>query len=89
MTVTQTVSRNNRKVRTGTVLKSKMNKTVVVEVERLIKHPMYKKIMRRTKRIKAHNENLTLQVGDRVKIESTRPISKEKHYKVVKKIIRI
>lgn len=74
---------------TATVVSNKMNKTVVVEVERLIKHPMYKKIMRRTKRIKAHNENLTLQVGDRVKIESTRPISKEKHYKVVKKIIRI
>lgn len=71
---------------TAKVVSNKMKKTVVVEVERQVKHPLYKKIIKRTKNIKAHNEDLSLLVGDLVKIIPVRPMSRDKHYKVVKKI---
>ncbi len=67
----------------GVVVSTKMAKTVVVEVARLKKHPIYKKFMRITKRYKAHNENPNVAVGDRVVMVSTRPISKEKRWRVV------
>ena len=71
---------------TGIVTSVKMSKTVVVEVERLVKHHLYGKIMRKTKKFKVHNDLEGLKEGDRVKIASTRPLSKEKHFKVTGKI---
>ena len=63
-----------------------MTKTVIVEVERLVKHPLYQKFMRRSKKYKAHNPDLILNVGDLVSIKPVRPISKDKHYQVINKI---
>ena len=74
------------KTKTAKIVSIKMSKTVVVEVDRQIVHPLYKKVMRRTSRFKAHNEDATLKVGDIVKIMSTRPISKEKHFKVIGRV---
>jgi len=70
----------------GTVISNKMEKTVVVEVERRFPHPRYKKVITRHKKYKAHNENLKLNIGDQVMIEETRPISKDKHFIVIKKL---
>ena len=75
-----------RKKFTGKVVSTKMQKTVVVEVERKFSHPIYKKVITRHKKYKAHNENFNLKEGDMVLIEETRPISKEKHFIVVKKL---
>ena len=72
-----------RKLREGIVVSDKMNKTVVVAVESLVKHPIYGRRMRRTKRYKAHDEENRCQTGDRVRIEETRPLSKEKNWRVV------
>lgn len=74
------------KTKIAKIVSIKMSKTVVVEVDRQIVHPLYKKVMRRTSRFKAHNENASLKVGDVVKIMSTRPISKEKHFKVIGRV---
>ena len=71
---------------TGKVVSSKMNKTVVVEVLKQRVHPLYKKVMRSEKRYKAHFEGMELKEGDMVKIIQVRPISKDKHYKVVEVI---
>ena len=79
---------NNRKVRTGKVISDKMDKTVVVLVETLRRHPLYKKVIRHTSKFKAHDENNDCKVGDRVKIAETRPLSKEKHWRVVEVITR-
>ena len=70
----------------GTIVSTKMAKTVIVEIEKQRLHPLYKKNMRKSKKYKAHNENLDLKIGDLVKITSVRPISKDKHYKVISKI---
>lgn len=70
----------------GKVVSTKMAKTIVVAVERQTIHPLYKKIIRRTKRVKVHSEDASLKVGDTVRIVGTRPISKEKHFKFVSKI---
>jgi small subunit ribosomal protein S17 len=67
----------------GNVISNKMQKTVVVAVERFVPHPMYRKVMRRVTTLKAHDEQGTCQVGDRVKLIETRPISKSKHWRVV------
>ncbi len=67
----------------GKVVSAKTPKTIIVEVERKSFHPLYKKIIRRTKRYKVHNENSDIKVGDLVKIQAVRPISKEKHFKVI------
>jgi len=75
--------RNYRKVRYGEVVSDKMDKTIVVKVESRIKHPLYEKIIRKTKKVKAHDENNSCRVGDRVKIMETRPLSKEKRWRVV------
>ncbi len=66
----------------GVVVSDKMDKTVVVEVERLVAHPKYKKIMRHTKKYHAHDENNECRMGDRVRLESTRPLSKTKCWRV-------
>lgn len=76
--------RNVRKVRVGKVVSDKMNKTVVVAVERKVPHALYNKPMVSTKRFKAHDENNECQVGDTVKIVETRPLSKDKCWRVVK-----
>ena len=72
-------------VLSGVVLKAAMQKTVVVKVTRFVKHPKYKKYVTLTKKYKAHDENGTAKVGDMVKIVETRPISKDKHFKIVEK----
>jgi len=69
----------------GKVVSTKMDKTVVIEVVASRPHPLYKKIIKKKKKYKADNQNFDLKVGDRVEIVSTRPISKEKHFKVIKK----
>ena len=74
---------NARKVRVGKVVSDKMNKTVVVAVERKVPHALYNKPMVSTKRFKAHDENNECQVGDTVKIVETRPLSKDKCWRVV------
>ncbi|MCR4277333.1 MAG: 30S ribosomal protein S17 [Candidatus Roizmanbacteria bacterium] len=75
-----------KKTLIGKVVSTKMIKTVVVMVERKLRHPVYHKVIVRHKKFKAHNEKLDLIVGDTVKIEETKPISRDKHFKVIKKI---
>ena len=74
--------RGIRKTRVGLVVSDKMDKTVVVEVKRLVAHPLYHKIIRRRAKIKAHDPENSCQVGDKVLLEETRPISKDKHWRV-------
>ena len=81
---TETVEqRNSRKTREGLVVSDKMDKTVVVAVEDRVQHPRYAKIMRRTSRVKAHDEQNTCGVGDRVLLMETRPTSAAKRWRVV------
>ncbi len=75
--------RGMSKVRVGTVVSDKMDKTVVVAVETVVKHPLYGRRMKRTKRLKAHDEEGSCSVGDVVRVMETRPLSKEKHWRVV------
>ena len=75
--------RNERKTRMGTVVSNKMEKTVVVAVERLVQHSLYEKSVRQTVKFKAHDENNESHVGDKVKIMETRPISKDKRWRVI------
>ena len=75
--------RNLRKTRVGKVVSDKMDKTVVVAIEDNVKHPLYKKIIKNTIRLKAHYENNSCGVGDRVQIMETRPLSKDKRWRVV------
>lgn len=75
-----------KKTLIGKIVSIKMLKTVVVLVERKFRHAVYHKVIIRHKKFKAHNEGLDLQLGDVVKIEETRPISKDKHFKVIQKI---
>jgi small subunit ribosomal protein S17 len=79
----QAVTRNARKVREGLVVSDKMDKTVVVEVEDRVKHALYGKVMRRTSRLKAHDENNDCGIGDRVQLMETRPLSATKRWRVV------
>ena len=67
----------------GRVISNKMNKTVVVAVERSVVHPIYRKVLKRMTKLKAHDEQNTCGIGDRVRMIETRPISKEKHWRVV------
>ena len=76
--------RNLRKTRTGTVVSNKMEKTVVVAIEDNVRHPLYKKIVKRTVRLKAHDENNECRVGDVVEIMETRPLSATKRWRIVK-----
>jgi small subunit ribosomal protein S17 len=75
--------RNPRKVREGLVVSDKMDKTVVVVVEDRVKHPLYGKVMRRTSKLKVHDENNACGIGDRVQIMETRPLSATKRWRVV------
>ena len=75
--------RNLRKTRVGRVVSDKMDKTVVIAIVDNVKHPLYKKIVKRTVRLKAHDENNACKVGDRVEVMETRPLSKDKRWRVV------
>ena len=83
MSATQTQARGYRKVREGLVVSDKMNKTVVVAVEDRFKHPLYGKVVRRTSKLKAHDEQNTAGVGDRVLLMETRPMSATKRWRVI------
>ena len=76
-------ARGMRKTRIGVVVSDKMDKTIVVEIRTRVKHPLYGKIMNRTSKIKAHDEENQCGIGDTVKIMETRPLSKEKHWRLV------
>lgn len=75
--------RNLRKTRVGMVVSDKMDKTVVVAIIDNVKHPLYKKIVKRTVRLKAHDEKNECRVGDRVELMETRPLSKDKRWRVI------
>jgi small subunit ribosomal protein S17 len=81
-------ARNNRKVRKGVVVSDKMDKTVVVKVQSLKLHPRYQKFIKRSKSFKAHDENNECRMGDTVEIVETRPLSKDKHWRVTKVLER-
>lgn len=72
----------NRKVRQGIVVSDKMDKTVVVRVERLVQHPTYRKYVRQRKKYKAHDPENSCRIGDQVAIVETRPLSKDKHWRI-------
>lgn len=76
-------SRNQRKTKIGKVISNKMNKSIVVSVERLVRHPLYKKYFRQTSKFMAHDENNSAGVGDTVLIMETRPLSKQKRWRLV------
>lgn len=78
--------RNLRKTRTGKVVSNKMDKTIVVAIQDNVKHPLYKKIIKRTIRLKAHDEQNVCNIGDRVEIMETRPLSKDKRWRLVQVI---
>ena len=77
------MERNLRKTRVGKVVSDKMDKTIVVAIEDNVKHPLYKKIVKRTYKLKAHDENNECNIGDRVKVMETRPLSKDKRSRLV------
>ena len=81
-------TRNERKERTGVVASDKMDKTRVVVIERTFSHPLYGKTVRRSSRVKVHDENNESHVGDTVKVMETRPISKEKRWRLVEIVER-
>ena len=82
------VERNLRKTRIGKVVSNKMQKTIVVAVEDHVKHPLYGKIVKRTYKLKAHDENNECNIGDTVKVMETRPLSKDKRWRLVEIIER-
>ena len=82
------MERNLRKTRTGKVISNKMDKTIVVAVENHVKHPLYNKIVKRTYKLKAHDENNECNIGDTVKVMETRPLSKDKRWRLVEIIER-
>ena len=75
--------RNMRKTEVGKVVSDKMDKTIVVAIEDSVKHPIYKKVMKRTVKLKAHDENNECNIGDRVLVMETRPLSKDKRWRLV------
>ena len=77
------MERNLRKTRTGQVVSNKMNKTIVVAIENHVKHPMIGKIVKRTYKLKAHDENNECNIGDTVKVMETRPLSRDKRWRLV------
>jgi len=76
------VERNNRKTRTGKVVSDKMDKTIVVAIETKVRHPLYGKIINKTTKFKAHDENNEAKVNDKVTIMETRPLSKDKRWRI-------
>jgi len=87
-TTTTSNPRGSRKVRTGVVVSDKMDKTVVVSVERLRRHPIYKRVVRLSSKFKAHDEENSAHVGDTVRIEESKPLSREKRWRVVEVVAR-
>lgn len=87
-TSAESVTRVARKVREGLVVSDKMNKTAIVAVVRLKRHPLYGRVQRVTKRFKAHDETNDVKVGDRVRIMETRPISKDKNWRILEVLER-
>ena len=83
------MERNLRKVRTGKVTSNKMNKTIVVAIEEHVKHPLYKKVVKRTYKLKAHDENNECNIGDTVRVMETRPLSKDKRWRLVEIVERV
>ncbi|MDD3338312.1 MAG: 30S ribosomal protein S17 [Lachnospiraceae bacterium] len=81
--------RNLRKVRQGKVTSNKMDKTIVVSITENVKHPLYKKIVKRTYKLKAHDENNECNIGDTVKIMETRPLSKDKRWRLVEVVEKV
>ena len=81
--------RNLRKVRTGKVTSNKMDKTIVVAIEEHVKHPLYNKVVKRTYTLKAHDENNECNVGDTVRVMETRPLSKDKRWRLVEIVERV
>jgi len=86
--VTETDQRSQRKVRTGVVVSDAMEKTVVVRISSQVRHSLYGKIVRRTTKLKAHDEGLDAHVGDTVRIMETRPLSKTKRWRVIEVVER-
>ncbi|HEY4953766.1 MAG TPA: 30S ribosomal protein S17 [Gemmatimonadaceae bacterium] len=84
----QALNRTSRKTRIGTVVSDKMDKTVVVSIERRVQHPVYGKMVRRTRRLKAHDERNDAKTGDTVRIMETRPLSKDKRWRLVEIVER-
>ncbi len=83
------MERNRRKTRIGRVVSNKMEKTIVVAVEDFVRHPIYNKRIKRTKKFKAHDENNICNIGDRVRIMETRPLSKDKRFRLVDVIEKV
>ena len=83
------VERNLRKTRTGKVVSDKMDKTIVVAIQDHIKHPLYKKIVKKTYKLKAHDENNECREGDTVKVMETRPLSKDKRWRLVEVVEKV
>lgn len=81
--------RNDRKVKIGKVVSDKMDKTIVVAIERLVQHPLYKKSIKKTVKFKAHDENNESNIGDIVEVMETRPLSKDKRWRVTQVIERV
>ena len=82
------MERNLRKTRIGKVVSNKMDKTIVVAIEDHVKHPLYKKIVKRTYKLKAHDEQNQCSIGDTVKVMETRPLSKDKRWRLVEIVER-
>jgi small subunit ribosomal protein S17 len=87
-TANNSESRNTRKERVGKVLSNKMNKSIVVAIERKVKHPVYGKFMKKTTKLMAHDEKEECNIGDTVRIMETRPLSKRKNWRLVEIIER-
>ena len=83
------MERNLRKTRVGLVTSDKMDKTIVVSIVDNVKHPLYGKIVKRTYKLKAHDENNECHIGDRVKVMETRPLSKDKRWRLVEIVERV
>ena len=83
------MERNLRKTRVGKVISDKMDKTIVVAIEDHVKHPLYKKIVKRTYKLKAHDEKNECNIGDTVKVMETRPLSKDKRWRLVEIVEKV
>ena len=87
--VTTTIDRNLRKIRVGVVSSNKMDKSIVVKVERKVKHPLYGKFVKKSTKFHAHDEKNECSIGDKVKIMETRPISKTKRWRLVEVVEKV
>ncbi|MCM1044101.1 MAG: 30S ribosomal protein S17 [Candidatus Gastranaerophilales bacterium] len=83
------VERNLRKTRTGKVTSNKMDKTIVVAIEEHVKHPLYGKVVKKTYKLKAHDENNECNIGDTVRVMETRPLSKDKRWRLVEVVEKV